>query len=843
VLSVAKLAAGQEAYYEQQVASGFEDYLAGRGESPGLWVGSGAEDLGLAGVVDEGALGILLGGVSPIDGARLRAPAPARTITVRDLDLESGVWRDLPKTLAPVAGFDLVFSCPKSVSLLHALTDDDDVRRAVSEAHEASWRAALGYLEGEACVVRRGRGGATREHGGGFIAAAFRHRTSRAQDPHLHTHVVLANLAQGADGRWRALDGDAILRTYRLAAGYLYEAHLRAELTRALGVRWREPVKGMAEIEGVPEEAIRAFSTRRRSLVEHMETMGTSGFAAARVAALATRERKERVDLPELRRTWTARAAELGLGADELRGLLARECVDVQQAALDAAAISGEALTARQTTFTTPDVICAVAGAAREGASAEAVLAAVVLVVDTPGVLRIGGSPTPGRPARFTAQELLELERGAIELAMGGRGAGAPCARRVVMAAAMAQSPVPLSDEQRALVERAALSPDRVVCVVGSAGAGKTTALQALNVALDRSGVTVLGAAPSGRAADELQRATDIPATTLHALLADPDVRDEGLPRGSVLVIDEAGMADTRTLAAALRLVEAAGGKAVLVGDPAQLPAVGAGGLYAALCDRLGATRLLDNRRQREAGERRALGRLRDGEGEYYLAHASFRDRLRLADDPEEAKAQLLEDWWRAAAADLDGSVMLAHRRTDVRELNAAARALLSEAGRLGHEALIAGGREFRPGDRVVCRRNDRLLEVRNGTRGTVTAVEPSAGWLTIRTDTGDDRRVPTGYARAHLEHGYALTGHGAQGATVDRAFVLLRGEGALAEWAYVACSRARQETRLYGAARTLDPETVAEQPPSRPTSRSLADALRRGSRQHLALEGLGLDR
>ncbi len=295
MLSVAKLAAGQEAYYEQQVASGLDDYLAGRGESPGLWVGSGAEALGLDGVVGDGELGVLLGGLSPADGARLRAPAPARTITVRELDVATGVWRDEPKTLAPVAGFDLVFSCPKSVSLLHALTDDEGVRRTISEAHEAAWRAAIGYLEREACVVRRGRGGAIREHGGGFVAAAFRHRTSRAQDPHLHTHVIVANLAQGADGRWRALDGEAILRTYRLAAGYLYEAHLRAELSRALGVRWREPVKGMAEIEGVPEEAIRAFSTRRQSLVEHMEAMGTSGFAAARVAALATRERKEHV--------------------------------------------------------------------------------------------------------------------------------------------------------------------------------------------------------------------------------------------------------------------------------------------------------------------------------------------------------------------------------------------------------------------------------------------------------------------------------------------------------------------------------------------------------------------
>ncbi len=246
-------------------------------------------------------------------------------------------------------------------------------------------------------MVRRGRGGAIRERGEGFVAAAFRHRTSRAQDPHLHTHVIVANLARSPDGAWRALDGEAILRTYRLAAGYLYEAHLRHELSGSLGVRWTEPVKGMAEIEGVPQEAIRAFSTRRQSLVEHMEAMGTSGFAASRVAALATRERKEAIDLPELRDSWLARAAEMGLGAIELRGLLDRE-----PAAREAPAIPIDDLTAHQTTVTTPELVRAVAGAARDGMTVDDVLADVEEIARRPELTRVGDDPAPGRPARFT---------------------------------------------------------------------------------------------------------------------------------------------------------------------------------------------------------------------------------------------------------------------------------------------------------------------------------------------------------------------------------------------------------------------------------------------------------
>jgi TrwC relaxase len=117
VLSVAKLTVGQEAYYEQQVARGVDDYYAGRGESPGIWTGSAAAALGLGGVVEDGSLGTLLRGVDPATGDRLRAPVRERTITVRVLDRERGEWHDEQKRLAPVSGFDLVFSCPKSVSL------------------------------------------------------------------------------------------------------------------------------------------------------------------------------------------------------------------------------------------------------------------------------------------------------------------------------------------------------------------------------------------------------------------------------------------------------------------------------------------------------------------------------------------------------------------------------------------------------------------------------------------------------------------------------------------------------------------------------------------------------
>src|ERR671925_817765 len=212
MLSVAKVTPGQERYYERSVAAGIDDYYAGRGESPGIWTGRGAASLGLEGVVEDGELATLIRGDNPLSGEKLRRRHPkARTITVEKIDPANGERRLEEKTLRPVAGFDLVFSVPKSVSLLHAL-GDEETRRAVNEAHLSAWQAALAYLEDEACVTRRGRNGVYREQAGGFVPAAYPHRTSRSQDPHLHTHVIVANMAKSpSDGKWRALDGEPIL--------------------------------------------------------------------------------------------------------------------------------------------------------------------------------------------------------------------------------------------------------------------------------------------------------------------------------------------------------------------------------------------------------------------------------------------------------------------------------------------------------------------------------------------------------------------------------------------------------------------------------------------------------
>ncbi|MBA2372266.1 MAG: hypothetical protein H0V71_11560, partial [Chloroflexi bacterium] len=166
---------------------------------------------------------------------------------------------------------------------------------------------------------------------------------------------------------------------------------------------------------------------------------------------------------------------------------------------------------------------------------------------------------------------------------------------------------------------------------------------------------------------------------------------------------------------------------------------------------------------------------------------------------PVTTRARLLADWWEHARDDLPGNVMLALRRRDVTDLNQLARSLMVADGRLGKERLTIPGREFAAGDRVVCLRNSDVLRVKNGTTGTVERVDLGQRTLTVSTDRGPTVELSRRYLEAgNVRHAYALTGHAAQGLTVERAFVLGAGEARLQEWGYVALSRARAETRLY---------------------------------------------
>jgi hypothetical protein len=481
----------------------------------------------------------------------------------------------------------------------------------------------------------------------------------------------------------------------------------------------------------------------------------------------------------------------------------------------------------------------AFAEALPQGAPAERIRALAGCLLELPSAERVSDAPPPGKAAYYSTSELLQVEEEALALVARGRGTGASgvASELVDVVIAFGSDQLWLSAEQEGMARGVVESPDRIVCVVGPAGSGKTSALRVAAEAFTDAGVAVLGAAPSGIAAERLTDETGIRSTTLHRLLANASYAG-GLPHGSVLVVDEAGMAETRVLAPLLAHIEEAEGRAVLVGDPRQLPSVGAGGLFAAIVEREGAIALRDNHRQRDELERRALEAVRTGAGREYLAFAERKERLVVADSPVEARARLIADWWHTARDHLEGSVMVALRRSDVAELNAAARALMEAEGRLGSQRLDAAGVDFALGDRVVCRRNPSRLGVRNGTRGTVSALDLEGGAATVATDRGDKLVLPREYLEAgHVQHAYALTGHAAQGLTVERAFVLGSDRGHLREWGYVALSRTREETRLYVSEPVGEAESHFHELDERDAVTRLAQALEESAEERLASE------
>ncbi len=797
MLSIGKLGRGAEGYYLQAVAAGVEDYYLGTGEAQGQWLGNGSAGLGLSGMVAAEDLRAVLDGRHPASGGSL-------------------LWCRREDRLP---GFDLTFSAPKGVSLLFAL-GDPVTSRLVREAHDRAVAAALGYLERDAGEVRRGRDGVDRLPGGGFVAAAFRHRTSRAGDPQLHTHVLVANITRGADGRWSALDGRQLYWQAK-TAGTLYQAALRHEL-RGLGLRFVLRENGLCELADIPRRVLRAFSRRRVEIEDELARRGESSPAAAQVVTLATRKAKDYGVAPEsLAAGWHTRADTLGFDAAARARLFGRTTpAPPSREVLARAAgvlLGPDGLTERTAVFDRRDVLQAWCGQLPGGAPVQDVEHLTdrllgdpqVLPLDPPaeGVVRAGAVRSF---ARHTTTDLLAIERGVLATALASRHTGRAVVDNLAdhTAAARQLTGSTLSAEQQHMVHELTTGGHGVDVVVGKAGTGKTHALAAARAAWNRAGVPVLGAAVAARAAVALTEQAGIPAMSVARLLAtDHRATRAGLPgvlpAGGVLVVDEAGMLGTRHLAQLLEVTTRAGGKLVLVGDHRQLPELAAGGTFRALALALPAVTLTENRRQAHSWERAALDELRAGDVSAGLDAYAGAGRITTHPDGEAQRDALVRAWWDTArTGDPGQTVLLAHRRGDVTDLNHRARQVLQAAGQLGGPVVYGADecenpRCFAVGDLVVVRRNDHRRGLINGQRGHVAAVDPTTGALEI--DVGGQQRTVT---RAHLlagvlDHGYALTVHQAQGLTVDRVF-LLGDAGLYREAGYVGLSRARHRSELH---------------------------------------------
>jgi conjugative relaxase-like TrwC/TraI family protein len=796
---VTKIGTRNVGYWINAVAQGGEDYYSKPGEAPGVWQGRLASRLDLSGEVDHDDYMAIFAGKDPRSGAQLlQRPARRRWVDAAGRNRKAD----------PVLGYDLRFAAPKSVSLLWAV-GDREASDAVLRAHDRGVAEALRYLEDVACWVQRDKGGKTIERGTGFVGMGFLHRSSRAGDPALHTHLLISNLTRAErDGKWLSLaspKGRMPLWLHAKAAGHIYQAVLRAEVTRELGLGWGKVTNGHADLTGFDREMIEHFSRRREEIVKYMTERGVSSAAAAEVAAYRTRAEKDYgVDADRQLADWIARAAEFGLTPDSIREMIS-EALGREPRPIDSEDRKTvlDDIEAHHSHFGRRELICAISTRMVEGADADAIRMSVDRVLSGERVvgLRPGG---PAANSNFTTARLLEMEEKIVAAATEGREAGASVIDEATFVGVLARHHY-LGDEQAEMVRRLTTGGERVAVVAARPGTGKTTAMRAAAEGWAAAGFRGIGVSTARSATVEIAE-VGLPATSiakLRIMLAERDERGRpALPPGAVIVVDEASTASTEDIAWLLERVEACDGKLVLMGDTRQIGAVAAGGVYADLSHRLEAIELTEIRRQRDPVDRRVVVLAHEGRGSDALDVMEASGRLRIAPTHPEALDALALDWHRGFAAGED-AVMIARRNEDVRRLNETARAFREDAGELG-ERITVGGVEFAVGDVVMTRVN--ASEASNRERWVVIGVDHFEGAIGVVKISAPDvgatlsktyLEKTTANGGPALEHAYAMTTYAAQGKTFDKVDTLLD-PGVSREDFLVAVSRAREETVGY---------------------------------------------
>ncbi|MEZ5141822.1 MAG: AAA family ATPase [Acidimicrobiales bacterium] len=635
-----------------------------------------------------------------------------------------------------------------------------------------------------------------------------------------------------------ALDGRRVYE-HALIAGYFYQAQLRAELIRRLGVEW-DCGQRLCRRRRCRRRGDRRAFRRRAEILERLTSAASGRPGAGGHARHPPRQglpprpgRRHRAAEPR-----AERGDRVGFGPAQVAGLSTpasdepSSLAQVGDIFRDLAGPDG--LTKHKSTFTRPDVLRAFASALPDGADVAAIedLASFYLFATEP----VAVGDVHGAEA-WTTQDLLDTERRVLAGIAARRHAGTGIADRAEVAAAIGARPT-IGDEQADMVADLCLAGHGVDVVVGAAGTGKTFALDTARVAWERSGYRVHGAALSARAAAELQAGSGIESTTIARLLGQIDAGRTRLDTRAVVVVDEAGMVGTRTLDRLHQATSAAGAKLVLVGDPAQLPEIDAGGAFAALTERLDPIRLVDNRRQVHHWERGALDDLRSGRIAAAVATYQQRQRIVVVADPDELHTRVVQDWFASHQAG-DQALMVAAHRAEVRDLNQRARQLLDDAGLLGPTRLRVGGHEFAEGDRVMAvGRNHYDLDILNGDLGTITGIGPN-GDITFHADrTAEPRTMPAARIEAgFLDHGYARTNHKTQGATVDRTFILGDDGDLDRQAAYAALSRGRIENRLYVP--DPDDDLLLDTPAASPIHEHVTYELSRDRSQRLATDHL----
>jgi conjugative relaxase-like TrwC/TraI family protein len=789
-------------------------------------------------------------------------------------------------TRRAVAGYDLTFSVPKSLSAWWGVADAG-TQSLIADAHHQAVAEVVAFLEREVATTRvgaAGPGGAVAHVDvAGVLATAFDHYDSRSGDPQLHTHVVVSNkVLTVQDQKWRTLAGRPVHASV-VALSELYNATLADRITGKFGIGWEARERGRDrnpawELAPVPEELVSEFSSRSRQIEEektrlidaYRERHGREPSATTVVklraqATLATRPEKQVHSLAELTADWRTRAT--GLLGEDATGWARTLTASAEKSAvlraddvpLDTITDLGQAVVAvvgeKRSTwrrwnlhseasrqlmgirFATASDREAVTGLVTDAAEQASLRLTPPELASSPVLFRRpDGSSRFRHPSAvlYSTEELLAAEDRLLDRSHLAAGPTVDLATVEKITGRPDADGRRLGPDQAEALQRIAVSGRVVDVLVGPAGAGKTTAMSALKRAWEQQHGrgSVVGLAPSAAAAQVLGEELGIETENTARWWQMHLVRGDTFARGQLVILDEASLAGTGSLDRITGLAEAAGAKVLLVGDWSQLQAVDAGGAFGMLVhDRDDAPELADVHRFTHPWEKTTSLDLRHGRT---AAIDTLIEHDRVRGGEQDAMVDAAYAAWREDVRAGRASILVAEARDTVTQLNARARADLTLDGTItpGREVELHDGTRAAKGDRIITRENNRRLRsrngkawVRNGDRWTVTNVSED-GSITVRPEGrrfGGGLVLPASYVAEQVELGYAITGHRAQGITVDTSHVVTTATTTRENF-YVAMTRGRHRNYAYVATDTTDDAHIAPHPSDNPdaTARSV---------------------
>jgi conjugative relaxase-like TrwC/TraI family protein len=724
-------AAQAETYYEEKYCQ--DDYYSEKRQVIGQWFGNGAEQLGLSGEVTTEDFRSVLRGFRP---------ASAEVLVHKANGYEDRR-----------AGWDATFNAPKSVSIQGLVGDDHQL----IEAHRKSVSRALEELEHFA--LSRRRGGSEWVVTDNVVAARFDHVAARptssvgggyGPDPHLHTHVVIANMTRRPDGVWRGLDPVEIYRAQTFATA-IYRSELAREVQQ-LGYRIKVgDHDGRWELDGYTREQVMAFSRRRQDIEQALAREGLAGAEAAQNIAHRTRLRKDHRDEESLREEWRSRAQGYGI---DVEGHLSqsRERGPIQfrypEKAEEAIRQSIDENSEREAVIDRRALEAKALQHAMGQADLHWIRAESRRFRETRRLIVAGDSVNSPQGA-YTTPEMMAVERENIELMRAGQGRAAAIGNpNEVRRWASQRNLLP---DQTAVAELTLAATGWITSIEGRAGAAKTTTVGAIREFAEDHGYIVYAFAPTTRAVKSLSEA-GVRARTVATLL---ESESTGSFAKQIWIIDESSLLATRQVNRLLHKArEQRVERIVFVGDQRQHQAIEAGRpVFQMQQAGMPVGRLDSIRRQRDPDLREAVMHAARGEVAKSLAILERRGDIREVRDPEQRRGQIAREYLVAHEAGAR-VLVVSPANNERRELNKAIRAELIVRGQVdprGQEHAILVSRNisgaqralayhYEAGDLIRFTGGSRQFAIPKGGYGRVEAVDRDANVLTVTTGSG--RRI-----------------------------------------------------------------------------------------------------